>query len=191
MIRDIPKGFKSTLEALSDFRAEPFSRGPLVFTGNGTAFYSALMGSQILDLSGKDWRAEQAFELVNYERDLRRKPQVAIGVSHSGITKSTVEALSKEKSWGAKTIAVTHFPDRPISKVSDATLVIGDRPDKSRCHTKAYTNSAAGGIRTVAGICPTFGRGARECEEGIRDEACRRIRVDDFPNGRGCKEGSE
>jgi glutamine---fructose-6-phosphate transaminase (isomerizing) len=143
MIKDIPRGFKSTLDALSDFRAKPSAPDLLVFTGNGTAYYSAVMGSQVLSLSNRDWRAIQAFELVNYQSDPRKKSPVAIGVSHSGITKSTVDALSRERSWGAKTIGVTHFPDRPISQVSDITLVIGDGPDKSRCHTKAYTNSAA------------------------------------------------
>ena len=65
-----------------------------------------------------------------------------VGVSHSGITKSTLDALSAVKSHGAKTLGVTHFPERPISKVCDSTLIVGDAPDKSRCHTKAYTNSA-------------------------------------------------
>ena len=166
MIKDIPRGFKRTLDALSDFRTEPPVPDLLIFTGNGTAFYSAAMGSQILSLSNRDWRAEQAFELVNYQRDPGRKSLVAVGVSHSGITKSTVEALSRERSWGAKTIGVTHFPDRPISRVSDLTLVIGDGPDKSRCHTKAYTNSAA----AVFGLSLAFAQPLNAELEGVKRE---------------------
>ena len=166
MIKDIPRGFRLTLDALSDFRAEPSVTDLLVFTGNGTAFYSAAMGSQILSLSNRDWRAVQAFELVNYQRDPGRKSMVAIGVSHSGITKSTVEALSRERSWGAKTIGVTHFPDRPISRVSDMTLVIGDGPDKSRCHTKAYTNSAA----AVFGLSLAYAQPLDRQLEGVKKE---------------------
>jgi glutamine---fructose-6-phosphate transaminase (isomerizing) len=141
MIKDIPKGFRATLQKLSEFRAET---GParLVFTGNGTAFYSAEMGSQVLQLSNLDWRVVQAFELAKYENHPGGSG-MTIGVSHSGITKSTLDALSKAKSQGSKTIGVTHFTDRPISKVADKTLVVGDSPDRSRCHTKAYTNSAA------------------------------------------------
>lgn len=141
MIKDIPKGFRATLQKLTDFRAETRPTR-LVFTGNGTAFYSAEMGSQVLELSSLDWRAVQAFELANYENH-PGKSVVTIGVSHSGITKSTLDALSKAKSQGSKTIGVTHFADRPISKIVDKTLVVGDSPDRSRCHTKAYTNSAA------------------------------------------------
>ncbi len=141
MIKDIPKGFRATLEKISSFRAET---GPakLIFTGNGTAFYSAEMGSQVLSLSPLDWRAVQAFELANYENP-SDKSTIMVGVSHSGITKSTLDALSRAKSLGSRTIGVTHFADRPISKVADKTLVIGDSPDRSRCHTKAYTDSAA------------------------------------------------
>ena len=142
MIKNIPRGFKATLDSISSFRAEPYVTDSLVFTGNGTAFYSAMMGSQILNLSEREWRAVQAFELVNYLRDLGRRSLV-VGVSHSGITKTTIEALRKEKSRGGKTIGITHFGGRPISEVSDVTLVVGNGPDKSRCHTIAYTNSAA------------------------------------------------
>jgi glutamine---fructose-6-phosphate transaminase (isomerizing) len=141
MIKEIPQGFKSTLEAVSQFRAEPTDQ--LVFTGNGTAFYAAWMGAQILNLSSKDWAAIQGFELAHYESPSARKKSTVVGVSHSGITKSTMDALSKEKSLGAKTVGVTHFPDRPISKACDTTLVVGNGPDRSRCHTKAYTDSAA------------------------------------------------
>ncbi len=144
MIKDIPKAFTSTLEVLRGFdtAAEASSSGKrLVFTGNGTAFYSAEMGSQILGLSSADWGAIQALELTNYEGEPGKG--IVIGISHSGITKSTVDALAKAKSRGARTIGITHFSDRPISKVSDKTLVIGDSPDKSRCHTKTYVDSAA------------------------------------------------
>jgi glucosamine--fructose-6-phosphate aminotransferase (isomerizing) len=141
MIKEIPEGFRATLKAVSSFRAEPTEQ--LVFTGNGTAWYSAWMGAQVLNLSDRDWAAIQGFELAHYASPGARKKTTVVGVSHSGITKSTMDALSKEKSLGARTIGVTHFPDRPISKLCDTTLVVGNSPDKSRCHTKAYTDSAA------------------------------------------------
>lgn len=142
MIREIPKGFESTLEVIRESELELASEDPLVFTGNGTAFYAALMGSQILSLSTANWRTIQSFELTNYERRKMNSGMV-VGVSHSGITKSTVDGLSLAKSKGAHTIAITHFHDRPISKVADRTLVVGNGPDKSRCHTKTYVDSAA------------------------------------------------
>lgn len=141
MIKEIPKGVKSTLELIRESKLEFPSPERLVFTGNGTAFYSAQMGSQVLSLSRADWKVAQAFELTNYEH--WKQGGLAIGVSHSGITKSTLDALSLAKSNGAHVVGITHFPDRPISKVADKTFVIGDGPDKSRCHTKTYATSAA------------------------------------------------
>ncbi len=162
MIKDIPKGFRATLQAISGFRAGANTTRELVFTGNGTAFYSAAMGSQVLNLSELNWCAVPAFELANYERERSR---IVIGVSHSGITKSTLDALAKEKSRGSRTIGVTHFQDRPISKVADSTLVIGDSPDKSRCHTKAYTNSAAAVFGLSLAFAKPHGRDIRSVKE--------------------------
>lgn len=141
MIKDIPKGLKLTIQTISSFKEVFPESSRLIFTGNGTAFYSSWMGSQVLNLTSRDWAAIGGLELGNYEP--MRKSAVVVGVSHSGITKATVDALAKWKSFGARTIGITHFQDRPISKIVDRTFVIGDSPDKSRCHTKAYTNSAA------------------------------------------------
>lgn len=140
MINEIPNSIKSTLETLRKSGLKFDFPEPLVFTGNGTAFYSALMGSQVLNLTKAEWRAVQAFELANYEKC---SGGVTVGISHSGITKSTLDALSKAKSNGAHVVGLTHFHDRPISTVADKTIVIGSGPDKSRCHTKTYAASAA------------------------------------------------
>lgn len=139
MIKEIPESIKSTVETVRKSGLKFDLPTPLVFTGNGTAFYSAFMGSQILNLTKAEWKAVQAFELSNYET----AGGMTVGVSHSGITKSTIDALSKAKSLGSQTIGVTHFNNRPISKASDTTLIIGNGPDKSRCHTKTYAASAA------------------------------------------------
>ena len=140
MIYEIPNSIKSTLETVRKSRLEFDLPGPLVFTGNGTASYSSLMGSQVLNLTKTKWRAVQAFELANYEKG---SGDVTVGVSHSGITKSILDALSKAKSKGAHVAALTHFHDRPISRVADKSLVIGSGPDKSMCHKKTYAAPAA------------------------------------------------
>ena len=82
-----------------------------------------------------------ALELQEYDYPIDRASAV-VGVSHSGITKTTVDALKYAKRKGAFTIGVTHFEGRPISGAVDETLVVGNGPDKSRCHTKCYVASA-------------------------------------------------
>lgn len=51
------------------------------------------------------------------------KKDVAVGISHSGASRDTVDALSTAKQSGAMTIAVTNFPLSPITAVADRTLV--------------------------------------------------------------------
>ncbi len=148
MICEVPETIKQTLTVMSK-RAQPTveqldARGRIYFTGCGTAFFAALLGSEILSLSKelglRSFRVP-ALELQSYDHFIDSGCAV-IGVSHSGITKTTIDALAQAKRNGALTIGITHFHDRPISKVSDETLVVGNSPDPSRCHTKCYVASA-------------------------------------------------
>ncbi|MDX3190976.1 MurR/RpiR family transcriptional regulator [Streptomyces sp. MN03-5084-2B] len=52
---------------------------------------------------------------------------VAIGVSHTGATTDTVEALRVAREHGAVTIAVTNFPRSPITEVADHVLTTAAR----------------------------------------------------------------
>lgn len=48
---------------------------------------------------------------------------VAIGISHSGRTRETVEALKKAKENGATTICIVNFPLSPITQFADIKLL--------------------------------------------------------------------
>ncbi|MEM0272415.1 MAG: SIS domain-containing protein [Thermoprotei archaeon] len=139
MIRSIPKSFGEVLKQVEGFGNMPI-RGRVYFTGSGTSYYAAWMGSQTL-YGRAAYRAVESNEFVWYEPVT--PDSLTVGVSHSGITKSTVDALAKAKKGGGVTLGITHYADSPISKVSDYTLVVGDGPDLSRCHTKTYVDSAA------------------------------------------------
>jgi DNA-binding MurR/RpiR family transcriptional regulator len=52
---------------------------------------------------------------------------VAIGVSHTGSTSDTVEALREARRHGATTVAVTNFPRSPIAGVADHLLTTAAR----------------------------------------------------------------
>jgi DNA-binding MurR/RpiR family transcriptional regulator len=52
---------------------------------------------------------------------------VAIGVSHTGATTDTVEALRVAREHGAITVAVTNFPRSPITEVADYVLTTAAR----------------------------------------------------------------
>lgn len=52
---------------------------------------------------------------------------VAVGISHTGATADTVEALRVAREHGATTVALTNFPRSPISEVSDHVLTTAAR----------------------------------------------------------------
>ncbi|MFI6101008.1 MurR/RpiR family transcriptional regulator [Lentzea sp. NPDC051213] len=52
---------------------------------------------------------------------------VAVGISHTGSTSETVEALRVAKETGATTVALTNFPRSPITEVADHVLTTAAR----------------------------------------------------------------
>lgn len=55
------------------------------------------------------------------------KADVAFGISHTGSTSETVEALRVAKEHGATTVALTNFPRSPITEVADHVLTTASR----------------------------------------------------------------
>ena len=58
---------------------------------------------------------------------LRRAGDVAVGLSHTGTTVDTIDALAEARAHGATTVAVTNFPWSPITEVADFTLLTAAR----------------------------------------------------------------
>jgi DNA-binding MurR/RpiR family transcriptional regulator len=58
---------------------------------------------------------------------LRSPGDVAIGLSHTGTTVDTIDALAEARAHGATTVAVTNFPWSPITEVADFTLLTAAR----------------------------------------------------------------
>jgi len=153
MIFEIPEAIQQTLQTMKE-NAQPIAtklkdRSRIYFTGCGTAYFASMLGTQLLlpsrELSVR-FATVPALELQSYEYPIDDTCAV-VGVSHSGITKTTVDALKHARGKGALTIGVTHFEDKPISGASDETLVVGNGPDVSRCHTKCYVTSAIACMR--------------------------------------------
>jgi DNA-binding MurR/RpiR family transcriptional regulator len=54
---------------------------------------------------------------------LLRAGDVALGVSHSGQTRETIEMLAEAGSHGATTVALTSFPRSPLAELADIVLL--------------------------------------------------------------------
>jgi DNA-binding MurR/RpiR family transcriptional regulator len=58
---------------------------------------------------------------------LRGKGDVAVGLSHTGTTVDTIDALAEARAHGATTVAITNFPWSPITEVADFVLLTAAR----------------------------------------------------------------
>lgn len=54
---------------------------------------------------------------------LLREGDVALGISHSGQTRETIEMIAEAGSRGATTVALTSFPRSPLADVADIVLL--------------------------------------------------------------------
>lgn len=52
---------------------------------------------------------------------------VAVGVSHSGATQDTIEAIALARDRGATTVALTNFPRSPLAQMADHVLTTAAR----------------------------------------------------------------
>lgn len=72
---------------------------------------------------------------------LLRPGAVAIGISHSGATRETFQALELAKGTGATTIAITNYPESPLAE--QATFVLATRARESRYRSGAMSSRIA------------------------------------------------
>ncbi|MDQ2755356.1 MAG: MurR/RpiR family transcriptional regulator [Actinomycetota bacterium] len=63
---------------------------------------------------------------------LLRRGDVAIGISHSGTTRETIEAMAAARARGATTVAVTNFPLSKLARDADIVLLTAARETSLR-----------------------------------------------------------
>lgn len=90
----------------------------IVMTGMGSSRFAALPATALLRSRGVDAVAELASTRLP---TLPAPDLVAVGVSASGSTAETVEALARHTGVGT-TVAVTNDPEGPLSAVADVVL---------------------------------------------------------------------
>ncbi|SMD31347.1 SIS domain-containing protein [Picrophilus oshimae] len=135
MIRDIPNGISKTIDVMESMDYS-FLNAPLIMTGNGTAYHAGYLGMQFLKKTNYHFDFIQAYELLNYYIP----DGTVIGISHTGKTKSTVDAIEFSKRY-SYTVGITHYMDSPLYKISNKPVFI-DSVDKSLCNTKAFFDNA-------------------------------------------------
>ncbi len=157
MIRGQPGFVRETLARLRDVDAHGFVGGArnLVVTGCGTSFHAATIGARILQEALGDAvnvRAVQAYDLLHgfvFPADC-----VILGVSHSGATSTTNDALALARRSGVATRGLCGLPGTRMAEVAETMLVIGTVHDHSWANTMSYTTQLAAFARLAEAVAP-------------------------------------
>jgi glutamine---fructose-6-phosphate transaminase (isomerizing) len=121
--------------------------GPHATVGCGTSEHGSLAVAEILAEAGAPVVSRQAFEAA-----LHPQPGGGvIGISHSGGTWATNEALKAARAAGSATGLITAAPEAPASAYADAVLAT-PLEDRSWCHTVGYTSPIAAGLGLAATV---------------------------------------
>ena len=107
-------------------RLRPSKAGTLWVGGCGDSLFAAQALARHFRGLGWDMRPCSAAEMV-WDADIRSGDSV-IGISISGSTQRTVEALARATARGADTLAITLNPDSALARATNATLVLPFRP---------------------------------------------------------------
>jgi DNA-binding MurR/RpiR family transcriptional regulator len=95
---------------------------------------------------------------------------VAIGISHSGTTRETIEAITTASSHGARTVAITNFPLSPLAQLADLVLTTAARETALRSGATASRIAALTVVDCLyIAVAQRNLRGARKAVKFTRD----------------------
>jgi glutamine---fructose-6-phosphate transaminase (isomerizing) len=113
-----------------------------VLVGCGSSYYAGQVGKYILEhLLRLPVSKEQAFSFGQYSpSSLLGKDVLVAGISSTGNTPATCDALAYARQHGAATLAITASPGSKITEVAQDTIWIGGG-DNTLVKTRSYVQS--------------------------------------------------
>ena len=109
----------------------------IVFVACGSSYHASLVGKYVIEsLADIPVRVEYASEFNYHDSPLSRS--LVIGITQSGETADTLEALRKAKRFGAKTLAITNVLGSTVTRIVDYVLYTRAGPEISVCATKTF-----------------------------------------------------
>ncbi len=135
------------------------NRGAVVFVGCGSTYYLAHTAAALFRrLTAYQSMAVAGGEMLLYQEDWLGTPANAlnhhpllVAISRSGKTTETLWAVEKHRASGGHVIAVTNYPDSPLARLADVTLVIATGQEESVVQTRSFTSMLVG-ITAIAAL---------------------------------------
>jgi glutamine---fructose-6-phosphate transaminase (isomerizing) len=142
-IGDRVRGHKLMLEALGMTGEEVRNLRRIVIVACGTAYHAAVVGRYIIE----EWaRVPVEFDIASewiYRNPVLTKDTLVIGISQSGETRDTVNAVKLARESGARTLGITNLMGTQITREVDATLYTRCGMEVGVAATKTFTAQVA------------------------------------------------
>jgi len=142
-IGDRVRGHRLMLEALGMTEEEVRNLRRIVIVACGTAYHAAVVGRYIIE----EWaRVPVEFDIASewiYRNPVLTKDTLVIGISQSGETRDTVNAVKLARAGGARTLAITNLMGTQITREVDATLFTRCGMEVGVAATKTFTAQVA------------------------------------------------
>jgi glucosamine--fructose-6-phosphate aminotransferase (isomerizing) len=121
-IGDRVRGHKLVLEALALTELEIQNLRRVVIVACGTAYHAAVVGRYVIE----EWarvpvEPDIASEWI-YRNPVLSKDTLVIGISQSGETRDTVNAVKLARERGARTLAITNLMGTQITREAESTM---------------------------------------------------------------------
>src|SRR5207253_4270295 len=121
-IGDRVRGHELMLEALGLTELEVRNLRRIVIVAAGTAYHAAVVGRYIIE----EWaripvEPDIASEWI-YRNPVLSRDTLVIGISQSGETRDTINAVKLARERGARTLAITNLMGTQITRQAEATI---------------------------------------------------------------------
>ena len=124
---------------LTSAAASALSR--VVFLGMGTSVHAGMVGARYMEAFARvPASVENAAEFPHRDPVLDERTLV-VGISQSGETADTLQALHEARARGARTVAVTNVPESEATRAAEHTLLMHAGHEVGVASTKTMVNS--------------------------------------------------
>jgi glutamine---fructose-6-phosphate transaminase (isomerizing) len=142
-IGDRVRGHNLVLDALAMTELEVQNLRRVVIVACGTAYHAAVVGRYVIE----EWarvpvEPDIASEWI-YRNPVLSKDTLVIGISQSGETRDTVNAIKLARELGARTLAITNQMGTQITREADATMYTRCGLEVGVAASKTFTAQAA------------------------------------------------
>ena len=120
------------------FSGEGASCERILFLACGTSYHASLAGKWMIEaLAGLPCQVEYAHEYRMSAR-LPLEHCLAVGLSQSGETRDSLEAMQKAREAGARTLAICNVENSTATRLAHAAFLLGAGPEKAIASTKVF-----------------------------------------------------